>query len=87
MTTAEGVEAIRQLARSRTVDARSVQRVRIVWRSGDGKRVPPIATKLQIGQDTVRMWIKRFKRSGVTGLADCPRSGKPSTYIPEQAER
>ncbi len=31
------------------------------------------------------MWIKRFKESGVSGLADRPRSGKPSTYISEQA--
>jgi transposase len=33
---------------------------------------------------TVRLWLNRFNREGVKGLADRPRSGRPATYSAEQ---
>ncbi len=83
MTTEESTE-VKRLANSRAEPARAVERAHIVWLSGEGKRVPAIAGELRIGEDTVRLWIKRFNEFGLEGLVDLPRSGKPPTYTAEQ---
>ena len=75
---------IEQLARSRTVPARTVERARIVLLSRYGESVEEIAEKLVVCPATVRLWLKRFNRDGVKGLADRPRSGRPPVYTPEQ---
>ncbi len=82
--TVEEVEAVKRLASSRTEPARAVERARIVWLSRQGRRVPAIAKELGIGQDTVRLWLKRFNAEGLAGLKDEPRSGRPATYSAEQ---
>jgi transposase len=46
--------------------------------------VPAIARDLHLGQDTVRLWLKRFNAEGLAGLADRPRSGAPPTYTPDE---
>jgi transposase len=75
---------IEQLARSRTAPARTVERARIVLLSRHGESVEEIAEKLVVSPATVRLWLNRFNRSGVKGLADRPRSGRPPVYTPEQ---
>lgn len=82
--TAEEVEAIKRMAHSRTESTRGVERARILWLSRQGRRVPAIAKELGIGQDTVRLWLKRFNAKGLEGLKDEPRSGHPTTYTAEQ---
>jgi transposase len=75
---------IERLAASRTQPARAVERGQILRRALQGQRVPAIAGGLGIGEDTVRSWLKRFNAGGLAGLADAPRSGRPTTYTPEQ---
>ena len=82
--TAEEAETVKRLASSRTEPARAVERARILWLSRQGRRVPAIAKELGIGQDTVRLWVKRFNAEGLEGLKDEPRSGRPPTYTAEQ---
>ena len=43
-----------------------------------------IATELGISALVVRRWLERFNASGVAGLADAPRSGRPVTYTAEE---
>jgi len=81
---AEEVGAVKRLASSRTEPARAVERARILWLSRQGRRVPAIAKELGIGQNTVRLWLKRFNAEGLEGLKDEPRSGRPATYTAEQ---
>lgn len=83
-TSEEDIDTIRRLAHSRTAPARAVQRARIVWLAHQGQRVPAIAQELQRTRTTVRRWLKRFNRQGLTGLEERPRSGRPATYSPEQ---
>jgi transposase len=83
MTSAEQM-AIKRLARSRTASAREVERARIVNLAGEGQRVPTIAARLEVAAKTVRTWLKRFNTEGLDGLRDQPRSGRPTTYTPEQ---
>src|SRR5260370_33475369 len=73
-------EQIKRLSHSRTAPARQVERARIVQLASQGHLVPAIAAHLQIGQDVVRVWLKRFTADGLAGLADRPRAGRPATY-------
>jgi len=82
--TVEECGMIEALAHSRTESARVVERARIILHSSQGERVPAIASLLNIGTKPVRLWIKRFNASGMAGLKDEPRSGRPATYTPEQ---
>ncbi|MDP2659538.1 MAG: helix-turn-helix domain-containing protein [Dehalococcoidia bacterium] len=82
--TAEEAEQIKRLAQSRTAAARTVERAQMIWLARQGKTVPMIAQELQVGAETVRLWLKRFNAAGVQGLNDEPRVGRPATYTPEE---
>jgi transposase len=77
-------EMIRQLAHSRTAPARTVERARIIWLASQGRPVAAIAQELGLCPATVRSWLKGFNRSGLAGLAEKARPGRPATYTPEQ---
>ena len=81
---AEEAAEVGRLAHSRAEPARAVERAGIVWRSSRGERVTRIAEGLRVSEGTVRKWIGRFNESGLEGLRDLPRSGKPPTYTGEQ---
>lgn len=78
------IEAIDRLAHSRTEPAREVERAQIVWRAHQGARVPAIAQALGVSEKTVRLWLGRFATSGMVGLEEGQRSGRPPTYTTEQ---
>jgi transposase len=82
--TAAEVDTIQRLAHSRTEPARLVERARLVGLAHQGLQVPTIARTLRLGQATVRSWLQRFNRRGLTGLQEAPRPGRPATYTPEQ---
>lgn len=73
-------EDVARLVRSRTAPVRLVERARIVWLAHQGQRVPAIAAALGVSVPVVRRWVTRFNAGGVEGLADAPRSGRPTTY-------
>jgi len=77
-------EQITRLSHSRTAPARQVERARLLELASQGYFVPASAAQLHIGQDGVRLWLKRFNAAGLAGLADRPRAGRPATYTPEQ---
>lgn len=76
--------AIERLAHSRTASARAVERARVIMQASTGARVPVIAQRLNLAAKTIRRWLKRFNARGLAGLNDQPRSGRPTTYTPEQ---
>jgi transposase len=80
----EELQAIKQLAHSRTEPAGLVQRARIVLLRWEGTRVMEIAEQEHVCDRTVRRWIYRFNEAGVEGLRDNNRSGRPPTYTEEQ---
>jgi len=82
--TAEEEQALRELAHSRTAEARLRDRARICWLSHQGQRVAGIKTELRIADGTVRLWITRFNADGLDGLRDRRRGGRPATYTAEQ---
>ncbi|MGH3784228.1 MAG: IS630 family transposase [Pseudonocardiaceae bacterium] len=59
---------------------RLVLRAKIVLAAGRREPNAKIARDLGICQDTVRKWRGRFRREGLPGLLDRPRSGRPPVY-------
>ena len=80
----EEARTLRELARSRTTEARLRDRARICWLASQGQRVSAIKAELGVADGTVRLWIRRFNASGLEGLRDRRRGGRPATYPPEQ---
>ena len=70
-------ERLASLTRSRTAQAGAVLRARIVLAAADGVANERIAEQLGVSKNTVLTWRRRYAESGMTGLADAPRSGRP----------
>ncbi|MEG8184699.1 IS630 family transposase [Nocardia terpenica] len=68
------------MTRQACAQYRRVLRARIVLAAADGVSNAGIATGLGVCVDTVRKWRKRFCRSGIKGLADLPRRGRPRVF-------
>lgn len=72
--------ALEQLARSRTAATRLVERAHVVLAAVEGERVSSIAARFHLSKNTVYLWLRRFNGSGLAGLEDESRSGRPRTY-------
>ena len=70
-------------AHSRTIEARLVERARIVLGCLEGKPVSTVARSWKVRPNTVIDWRRRFAAEGIAGLRDRPRSGKPPRYTGE----
>jgi transposase len=68
------------LSRSRTEEARMVERAKIVLGCLDGKRNDEIGRELGVRPNTVGLWRKRFAAGGLAGLRDRARPGKTPKY-------
>ena len=73
-------QMVHTLARSRSAEARIVERAKMIVGLIKGNTITDIATQLGVRQNTVIDWRKRFEAEGVKGLYDKPRSGKPRYY-------
>lgn len=82
--TADERAELERLARSRTEEARRVQRAQIVLGLADGGLPSDVAARVGVGRMAVYDWLKRFNVQGLAGLADRPRSGRPPTYTADQ---
>jgi transposase len=63
--------------RSSSLRAGLAQRARIVLLAADGVSNTEIAKRVGVSRPTVIDWRTRYERSGMTGLDDEPRSGRP----------
>jgi len=68
------------ISRSRTHEARLVERARIILACLDRKEIQQVADDIGVSIPTVSKWRRRFAQHGLAGLHDRPRSGKPATY-------
>jgi transposase len=65
--------------RSSTVPVGHVERARIVLAVAAGGGTTAVAKRLGVSRPTVIKWRDRFAESGIAGLDDEPRSGRPKT--------
>src|SRR5436853_5289139 len=69
---------LQRRARDKGAPAREVERARIVLLAADGVPGQQIAQMVGCAEGTVVTWRGRYDERGLAGLADLPRSGKPS---------
>ena len=74
---AEERRALKRLARREV--GRVSERLHMVLLADRGFSVAQIAAIYECGEATVRQWLSRFEASGLAGLRDLPRSGRPRT--------
>jgi transposase len=77
---AEQRTELMNLARSRSAEARLVERAKMVLACLDGKRNAEVARELGVRPNTVGLWRTRFVAKGMAGLRDQPRPGKKPKY-------
>lgn len=68
------------MSRSHSIDHRSVVRSKIILMLNDNYTYDSIKAELKVGREAIAKWKKRYLESGVDGLQDAPRPGKPPTY-------
>jgi transposase len=71
---------LEQRARSYTARYAEVVRAKIVLLAADGQQNRTIAERLDVCVDVVSRWRKRFWQSGLEGLVDRPRTGRPRGF-------
>ncbi|MCW2718053.1 IS630 family transposase [Pseudonocardia sp.] len=74
---------LEQRSRAYTARHADVVRARIVLLAADGHQNTVIAARLEVHVDVVGTWRKRFFESGLDGLADRPRPGRPRSFPAE----
>jgi len=77
---AEDKASLVALSKSRSEEARAVERARIILSCLKGKENQQVAQDLGVSVPTVSKWRKRFAWWGLRGLQDQQRSGKPVRY-------
>ena len=65
------------MTRSTTVRAGLAQRAKVVLLAADGVSNTAIAKQVGLSRPKVIGWRQRYERSGIGGLSDAPRSGRP----------
>ena len=70
-------------ARAYTASFATVVRAKIVLLAAEGWRNVDIAGRLDVQVDMVSIWRKRFCESGLAGLGDRHRAGRPRSFAPE----
>lgn len=73
-------QVLEQLSTTATSSPRQQQRALIVLSAAEGRSDRAIAAELDTTVRTVRLWRQRFLERGIDGLADNPRSGRPSVF-------
>jgi transposase len=74
------VGALAAIVHRPTSQQRLVTRARIVLLAADDAANVEIAQELGICEDTARKWRARYCKSGLKGLKDLPRSGRPKVF-------
>jgi transposase len=73
-------EELTAISRSRTAEARQVERAHIILDCLQGKQIKQVAQERKVSVPTVSKWRQRFAFFGLLGLSDAARPGKPPVY-------
>lgn len=78
--------ALNSIVRAGTSEARMVERARIVLRCSGDHSLVQVAELEGVSLPTVKKWRHRYAESGLEGLMDAPRSGRPAVYSCEDVQ-
>ena len=79
LTSADRAQLRSWLAAGKT-EQRLARRAAVILGVAEGLSNVAVAARVGVRPATVSKWRGRFARSGLAGLADAPRSGKPAHY-------
>src|SRR5437762_930764 len=82
--TAEQRQELLVMSRSMKIEKRYSQRAQVILLSLEGKSIESIIEATSMSRPVVNKWRQRFRRQGMEGLKDAPRSGKPSVITAKQ---
>jgi transposase len=68
-------------------DCRYIQRLHGILLVAQGKTCPEVAQLLGRRARTIQLWVRRFKKKGLSGLKDKSRPGRPPRLTVEQMEQ
>jgi putative transposase len=80
----EALQELLVMHRSLKIEKRYSQRAEIILLSLEGKNIDQIMAITGFSRPIVNKWRQRFRKSGLDGLKDAARSGKPSTITAGQ---
>lgn len=83
----EDQDTLEKWTRSQTIEKRLSLRAQIILLASKRKSNNRIARLLKTRKATVSKWRSRFYQSGILGLYDTLRTGKPAVYKKEDATR
>src|SRR4029434_2927607 len=75
----EDLHTLRQWSRSSSVRAGLAERAKILLLRAEDLSTAQIAQQLGCPRPTVILWRRRYAQTGLDGLADKPRPGRPQT--------
>ena len=71
---------LQRLLRSRTTPSGLRRRCELIWLLAGGASLAAASEWVDIHYTNAHLWVKRFLSSGLAGLSDQPKSGRPRTY-------
>lgn len=77
-------EYLLTMSRSRKLERRYVERAVVILLSEQGLSMDQIIEQTGLSRPVVNKWRQRFRKEGIDGLKDAPRSGKPRIITAEQ---
>jgi putative transposase len=84
VVTAEQRENLEAWIRSRSIPQALAKRARVVLRASEGKTNAQIVDEVGLNRNDVGKWRRRFAQSGIAGLYDELRPGRPRSIRDEQ---
>ena len=87
VATEDQLQQLLTMKRSLKIERRYSQRAEVILLSLDGKTLEEIIHQTGLSRPGVNKWRQRFRGSGIEGLKDAPRPGKPKVITPEQNAR
>ena len=70
---------LEEIVGSQKAEVRLHRRARMVLLAASGESISAIARTLGTNRLRVGQWLRRFRESGLEGLSDAPRSGRPES--------
>ena len=71
---------LQRVLRSRSTPASLRQRGELIWLLAGGASLASASEWVGLHYTNAHIWTKRFLESGIAGLSDKPKSGRPRTY-------
>lgn len=78
--TEEDRNTLLSITRAYSSDHRYIVRSKIILMLSDGHSYDSLKCELNVGREAIAKWKKRYIESGIDGLSDAPRPGKPAIY-------